>query len=119
MAKSFLVICSMICCVLQSCTYESVEPVKVAITDSVISYANTIAPLTIAQCSSNNGCHESGSQDGDFTKYEGLKKTAAAGSLYDRVIKLKDMPQVGSAYKLSDTERGFYATWIAQGAQNN
>lgn len=119
MTKLVFVACCIMCCVFQSCKYESVEPVKAAVTDSVISYSKTIAPLTAAQCSSSAGCHESGSQDGDFTMYDGLKENAANGSLHNRVVKLKDMPQTGSKYKLTDAERGYYAAWIAQGFPNN
>jgi hypothetical protein len=119
MTKLFFVTCCLICCMLQSCTYESVEPAKIVVTDSVISYSKVIAPLTAAQCSSSTGCHESGSQDGDFTTYAGLNEKAMDGTLYNRVFKVKDMPQIGSAYKLTDEQRGFYAAWIAQGAPNN
>jgi uncharacterized membrane protein len=119
MRKLLFVACCISCWVLSSCRYESVEPVKVAVTDSVISYSRTIAPLTAAQCGSSKGCHESGSKDGDFTTYTGLKEQAAKGALYDRIVKIKDMPQVGSGYKLTDAERSVYGAWIAQGFPNN
>ncbi len=119
MRKVFFAICCTSSLMVQSCAYESVEPVKVQVTDSIISYSKTIAPLTAAQCSSSTGCHESGSQDGDFTTYDGLKEMAKGGSLYNRVVKEKDMPQIGSSYKLTDVERGLYAAWIQQGFQNN
>jgi uncharacterized membrane protein len=119
MKKLFFVTSCMVCCAFQACTYESVEPENVVVTDSVISYSKIIAPLTIAQCSSSKGCHESGSQDGDFTIYDGLKEKAANGTLYNRVVKLKDMPQKGSGYQLTDAERDLYNTWIAQGFANN
>jgi hypothetical protein len=102
-----------------ACTYESVEPIEVVVTDSVISYSQTIAPLVSTECSSVAGCHESGSQDGDFTKYEGLKEKATTGSLFNRVVTLKDMPQKGSGFQLTDKERSYFAAWIAQGFPNN
>jgi uncharacterized membrane protein len=116
--RKLFVTCCIMSWMLASCTYESVEPQKVNVTDSVISYAKTIAPLTAAQCSSAKGCHESGSVDGDFTTYAGLKAKAEKGALYNRIVKLKDMP-AGSAYKLTDAERNFYGAWIAQGFPNN
>jgi hypothetical protein len=119
MRRLFFVTCCIICWGWASCTYESVEPVKVVVTDSVISYSKTIAPLTAAQCSTGKGCHESGSKDGDFTSYASLKEEAGKGALYERIVKLKDMPQVGSSYKLTDAERSVYGAWIAQGFPNN
>jgi uncharacterized membrane protein len=119
MKKFFFVATCIMCCMFEACTYESVEPEKVVVTDSVISYSKIIAPLTAAQCSSSKGCHEGGSQDGDFTTYTGLREKAANGTLYNRVVKLKDMPQKGSAYQLKDAERDLYNAWIAQGFANN
>ena len=99
-----------------SCTYESVEPVKVEVKDTIISYSKTIVPLLTTQCN-GTGCHESGSQDGDFTIYDGLKEKADDKSLYKRVVALKDMPKGGFA--LTDQERSYFAAWINQGSQNN
>jgi hypothetical protein len=118
MRTIFLVIvCT--CFVFSSCTYESVEPkTDVVVTDSVILYSKTIAPLVTAQCN-NTGCHESGSQDGDFTTYDGLKEKAEDGTLHKRVVTVKDMPQIGSGFTLTDEERGYFAAWIKQGFPNN
>jgi uncharacterized membrane protein len=102
-----------------SCTYESIEPAKTVIPDSIISYSKTIQPLVTTQCSSGTGCHESGSQDGDYTTYDGLKEKAEDGTLQNRVVILKDMPQAGTSYKLTDQERSYFAAWIKQGFQNN
>lgn len=106
--------------IFSSCTYESVEPKsEVVITDSVITYSKVIAPLAAAQCSKGSGCHESGSQDGDFTSYNGLKDKASDGSLLKRVVTIKDMPQLGSGYTLTEVERGYFEAWIKQGFPNN
>lgn len=102
-----------------SCTYVEVEPTVAPASDSVISYSKTIAPLVNLQCSSANGCHESGSQDGDFTTYDGVKEKAADGSLLKRVVTLKDMPQIGSGMTLTDEERNYFALWIKQQFPNN
>lgn len=68
-----------------SCTYESVEPTKVEVKDTIISYAKTIAPLLTTQCNAS-GCHENASSDGDFTIYDGVREKADNGSLYKRVV---------------------------------
>jgi hypothetical protein len=105
--------------ILSSCTYVAVEPAKVEVPDSVISYSKTILPLTTSQCSSTGGCHENGSQDGDFTTYDGLKEKAVDGTLLNRVVTIKDMPQIGSGLTLTDQERSYFAAWIKQGFPNN
>lgn len=117
MAKLIFGFC-FLCILFTSCTYESVEPVKVIEIDSTISYSKVIVPLVTSQCNST-GCHESGVTFGDFTNYEGLKEKAADGLLLKRVVTDKDMPQIGSAYTLTDQERGYFAAWIKQGFPNN
>jgi len=99
-----------------SCTYESVEPTKIEVKDTVVSYSKTIVPLLTTQCNLS-GCHEGGSPDGDFTAYAGVKEKANGGSLYNRVVTLKDMPKAG--FTLTDQERAYFAQWINQGALNN
>ena len=104
---------------LSACTYESVEPKAiVVVTDSVISYSKTIVPLVTTQCN-DIGCHDSGSQDGDFTNYTGVQGKASDGSLLKRVVTLKDMPQGGSGFTLTDKERGYFEAWIKQGFPDN
>lgn len=106
---------------LESCTYENVEPAKTEVKDTVITYSKTILPLITTQCGGNNasGCHEVGSQDGDFSTYDGLKEKADDGSLVKKVIVLKDMPKAGSGFTLTDQERSYFEAWVKQGALNN
>ena len=66
MTKFFLSGTTLVTFLLSSCTYETVEPASVEVKDTVISYSKTIVPLLTTQCN-GSGCHESGSQDGDFT----------------------------------------------------
>lgn len=120
MTKFIFAAGGLMCLLFSSCTYEAVEPSKtVVVTDSLISYSKTIEPLVTAQCSSALGCHESGSQDGDFTTYNGVKEMCDNGKMLKRVVTLKDMPQVGSGFDLTDEERGYFASWIKQGYPNN
>jgi uncharacterized membrane protein len=100
-----------------SCTYDKGEvPVKEIGCDSIISYSAQIAPLVTTYC---NGCHVAGGPgSGDFTSYAGLKLKADNGTLKNRVVDLKDMPQAGSP-TLSDDERNLIRCWIAQGAPEN
>jgi mono/diheme cytochrome c family protein len=101
-----------------TCTFDKGEvPVKDSNTcDSTISYAEDIAPLVTNYCIS---CHVSGGTGtGDFSDYAGLKIAVDNGSLMNRVVDLKDMPQAGSP-TLSDAERKLVSCWIKQGAPDN
>jgi mono/diheme cytochrome c family protein len=105
-----------------SCTYkkgeipEITDPASANDCDSTISYANHIAPLMLNYC---NGCHTAGGTgNGDFSDYAGLKQKVDNGSLNNRVLVIKDMPQAGSP-TLSDSERKLIDCWIQQGAPNN
>jgi hypothetical protein len=101
-----------------SCTFDKGEipvPVKDDC-DSTISYSTVIAPMMTTYC---NGCHVSGGPGtGDFTTYAGLKQKVDNGSVNNRVLVVKDMPQAGSP-TLSDAERKLIDCWIKQGALDN
>jgi mono/diheme cytochrome c family protein len=102
---------------LASCTYDKGEiPVKETECDSTISYADDIAPLMTDYCIS---CHTPGGPGaGDFTGYTELKQKADNGTLKNRVVDLKDMPQAG-APTLSEDQRSIINCWIKQGAPDN
>lgn len=102
---------------IESCTFEKVEPAKLPIVDTAVSYSITIVPIVNAQCIS---CHcAGGSGNGDFTTYIGIKAKVDNGSLYNRIVTLKDMPMIGSGYTLTDAERTKFSSWINQGGKNN
>jgi mono/diheme cytochrome c family protein len=103
---------------LGSCTYDKgAIPVKATDEcDSTVSYATDIAPIMTDYCIS---CHTAGgSGTGDFTTYTELKQKADNGSLKNRVLDLKDMPQPGSPM-ISDDQRKKIGCWIKQGAPDN
>lgn len=102
---------------MQSCTFENVEPVKAKVPAALISYSATIAPINEAQC---NSCHvPQGTGNGDFSTYAGVKVKVNNGSMYARVVNMKDMPTPGSGYSLTDVELAQYTAWLQQGAKNN
>lgn len=78
-------------------------------------YNANIKPIIDANCISS-GCHNSGSNNGDFTSYAGLKGKADNGSLENRVLDKKDMPPSGA---LSLDDRKKIKCWIENGALNN
>ncbi|MCE3280829.1 MAG: hypothetical protein K0S44_3020 [Bacteroidetes bacterium] len=100
-----------------SCTSEKgAVPIRDVNCDSTISYSADIAPLMNNYC---NSCHVSGGTGtGDFTTYAGVKEKADNGSLRNRVVVLKDMPQPGSP-QLTEDERIMIDCWIKQGSPDN
>ena len=78
-------------------------------------YNSHVKGIISSNCTSS-GCHNSGSANGDFTTYEGLKKVADKGTLKDRVINNKTMPPTSPLPK-ADIEK--IECWISSGVQNN
>lgn len=78
-------------------------------------FATDIEPVIKANCLSS-GCHESGSRNGDFTEYKGIKGKANNGSLEKRVLTKKDMPS-GNPLSLEDRKK--IKCWLNNGALDN
>lgn len=80
-----------------------------------ISYAKHIVPLINTQCATV-GCHSSGSGNGDFTAYVGVKAKVDNNTFNNRVVVLGDMPP-GGALQSADLEK--IKCWLGKGAPNN
>ncbi len=78
-------------------------------------YNANIKPIINSNCTLS-GCHNTGSSNGDYTTYNGLKAIADNGKLEDRVLNKKDMP---SSNALSLDLRKKIKCWIEAGAPNN
>lgn len=78
-------------------------------------YSSNIKPIIEANCLSS-GCHNSGSVNGDFTTYDGVKVKVDNGSIDNRVIQQKNMPPTGS---LSMDQLKKIKCWLNSGALNN
>jgi len=74
-----------------------------------------ISSLTASKCNSAS-CHGSGSSNGDFTAYAGIKPLADNGRLETRVLDLQDMPRNGS---LTSEQLGQFKCWLDDGAPDN
>lgn len=85
--------------------------------NTTISYTTTIAPLIATNCAIS-GCHNSGSVDGDYTAFAGLKIDAANGQLNSKVVVTKAMPKF-PVLPLSNADINAIDCWIRQGALNN
>lgn len=79
------------------------------------SYNSDLKPLVNASCM-GSGCHGTGSSNGDFTTYAGIKNKSDNGSLFSRVVKNGTMPPAGA---LTKDQRIAFKCWIDNGAQNN
>ena len=99
---------------IESCKYEKVYPADSQCPDT-ISYSNNVFPLIEAHCVTT-GCHESGSGNGDFTTYAGIKSKADNGRLRLKVVEEKSMPPDNS---ISVEQRTMIDCWIKQGAASN
>lgn len=80
---------------------------------TMLTYDNEIKPIIDTKCT-NDGCHGSGSFDGDFTNYEGMLLDLENGRINEEVIIDRTMPQVGSA-ELTDEERDMLQCWLGNG----
>ncbi|MDQ3193279.1 MAG: hypothetical protein M3Q58_16980 [Bacteroidota bacterium] len=99
--------------VFHSCKGEVADP-KIECTDNS-KYSSDIKPIVNNRCSMS-GCHNSGSKNGDFTTYAGLKSKAENGTLRERIVIKKDMP---SGNPLSDADIAKFECWIKDGALEN
>ena len=79
------------------------------------SYKNDIVPILNSSCNTM-GCHESGTANGDYTNYEGIKEAADNGTLRNRVITNKTMPLSSS---LITEQLNKMECWLDSNAPNN
>lgn len=78
-------------------------------------YSANVKFIVNGNCLSS-GCHNSGSANGDFTTYAGLKAKADNGSLNNRVLEQKTMPPSGA---LSTDNLKIIKCWISSSSPNN
>ncbi len=82
-------------------------------------FSQKISPIISNSCTTS-GCHDSGSGNGDFTSYSGLKVKVDNGSLKTRVFDTPDnpMPPTGNGV-LSNQQLTYIKCWLDNGAKNN
>jgi hypothetical protein len=78
-------------------------------------YNADIKPIITNNCATA-GCHVTGSAQGDFSTYNGIKTAADNGKLEQRVIHDKNMPPSGP---LPLDHRKKIKCWLEAGAHNN
>jgi len=113
---STFILCSLILLLLHGCKKNDNNDLNNLNCSKINSvYSSDIKPIIEGSCLSS-GCHNSGSANGDFTTYPGLKAKVDNGSLDNRVIQQKNMPLTG-ALSMDDLKK--IKCWLNSGAPNN
>ncbi len=92
------------------------QPKPVNACDSV-TFSDSVQPIINANCATS-GCHDTGSPDGDFTAYAGVKAKVDNGSFEARTIIGTPTPMPATGL-LPETELTKLKCWLAAGAPNN
>lgn len=101
--------------VVVACKKDSQEEPTPTFDCSTVTYSGTISGLVSSRCNTA-GCHNAGSPNGDYTTYAGIKAKFDNGSLKQRVLVEKTMPQGSS---LTDEQHKQFECWVNAGAPNN
>ena len=83
---------------------------------TVFTYADRVEPLITQNCATSVSCHGSGSGNGDYTSYGGLKAKVDIGAFELRVLRNLNMPP---AAPLPECDRIILQKWLDDGALNN
>lgn len=99
-----------------SCEYKkgllpAPEPAPTVSQCDSVKYGTDIQPLLNTYCTS---CH---SGVPDFTNYAGTKLKVDDGSFKNRVLIVKDMPQIGGPISQANLDK--IQCWLDKGAPNN
>lgn len=109
---SFLVV-GMIAWLYLSC--EKKEYRKLDCSEHPHAFTADIKPIIDVSCAVV-GCHVSGSANGDFTTYAGIRASVEGGNFEDAVLYDQDMPPSGP---LPKSQRQAIKCWLEEGAPNN
>ncbi|MBN8694368.1 MAG: cytochrome c [Bacteroidetes bacterium] len=115
MKKIVLVIGAIVCAniiIVSSC--KKSKNIKCDGTNST--YNGNIKPIISANCT-GSGCHGTGSGNGDFTTYAGLKPFLDNGKFKSEVLDKQSMPK--GAAKLSDDELSKITCWAENSYPEN
>lgn len=83
---------------------------------TAVTFADDIMPIIQGNCAVT-GCHiASGTGNGIFENYQGVKDKVDNGSFFARVIEQRDMPPNSV---LSDCQINLLTAWLDAGAPNN
>ncbi len=100
--------------ILFACRKEEKVPIG-DVDCSMITYSGTISQLFDSHCNTS-GCHNAGSDDGDFTTYDLVKPWADNGEIAKETLDKQTMPEDGP---LTSEQLGQLQCWLDDGAPNN
>ena len=112
------------CWIKQGCPNNAKDPAKAAAAvdpcAKPVSYANTVAPIISANCSSAS-CHGAGAASSlDFSTYAGIQTDATNQVLYTRVVTNNNFHPTVTVYPpLNADQINKISCWVQQGAPNN
>ncbi|MDN5201378.1 hypothetical protein QQ008_08395 [Fulvivirgaceae bacterium BMA10] len=79
-------------------------------------FSGAVNAIIEKNCGNTVSCHGSGSTNGDYTSYAGIKSKVDNGSFEQRVLTIGNMPP---ALPLQDCEMTILRKWLDDGALNN
>lgn len=87
---------------------------------STVTYKTDITPIINQTCAIKS-CHVSGTGEGDYTTYAGLKNDAISGKFKKEVLTNKSMPPRNSTgpNSLTAAQLEKFTCWINAGSPNN
>ena len=119
--KSPLFLLLLLVAVIYSCTKVIDDP-QVTPTNacSTVTYKTDITPIINQTCAIKS-CHVSGTGEGDYTTYAGLKNDAINGKFKKEVLTNKSMPPRNSngPNSLTAAQLEKFTCWINAGSPNN
>lgn len=114
------------CFLAATCTYDHVEvaePAPPPCNQLSHTWSKDIVPLLTKYCTdpSFGGCHQSGSQYGDWTDYVQFKYKVDGGHVEEHCLNTNEMPPPYSngPYQLTKLEKQVLRCWIDDGALKN
>jgi hypothetical protein len=117
--KKTLILSAALVFILASCVnHMKEEPKPVSLCDPAQStFSGHVNPIIQLNCAIY-GCHDAGSGNGDFTKYEELKIRVEDGRFKNSVID-GNTPVMPPSGKLPDAQIRVLECWLSNGAPNN
>ena len=86
-------------------------------------WSHDVVPLLTNYCTSSSfgGCHQAGSQYGDWTDYSKFKDMVDGGHVKEHCLDSDEIPPAYSAgpHPLKAIDKQLLRCWIADGAQKN
>ena len=121
MSRKYLVLIAGIC-VVAAC-HKAPQTKVVDCSKVGHSWSHNIVPMLTHYCtdSSYGGCHQTGSEFGDWTDYQQFKQKVDEGHVEEHCLESNEMPPPYSTgpFPLADSDKQMLRCWIDNGAQKD